>query len=142
MACLLLREADNLQTIQDQAAVLRQQRAQGEITRQEMFQKMRDLPYSALLFGQRDFWAMLDVRDAAHAIHLALTADYEGSHVLHIADTCNSTGLPTTDLTSLLYPEVTTWKRTLIGVDTLFSVDRARDLIGFTAQQSIRHFME
>jgi nucleoside-diphosphate-sugar epimerase len=84
----------------------------------------------------------LDVRDAAHAIHLALTANYDGSHILHIADSYNETGLPVADLAALFYPEVTTWKRPASSLETLFSIDKARDLIGFAPQYSIRRFAE
>lgn len=130
-----------LQSVQEQSEALRKQRRQGVIDREEMFQKMRALPYRALLFGLKDFWAILDVRDAAHAIHLALTADYDGSHTLHIADRVNATGVPTADLAALLYPEVTTWKRSVSGMETLFSIDKARDLIGFAPQYSTSRFM-
>jgi nucleoside-diphosphate-sugar epimerase len=126
-----------LQTVQAQSEAVRQQRMRGEITREEMFQKIGDLPYQAILFGRQDFWALLDVRDVAHAIYLALTAEYEGSHVLNIADQVNGAGLPTVELAALLYPEVTTWKRPVSGVETLFSIDKARELIGFAPQHSI-----
>ncbi len=131
-----------LQAVEAQAAALRQQQRHGLIDRAEMFQKLRTLPYRALLFGQKDFWAILDVRDAAHAIQLALTADYTGSHVLHIADGFNATGLPTRDLAALLYPDVTNWKRPVSGAQTLFSIDKARDLLNFAPQYSIGRFIE
>ena len=129
-----------LQSVQAQSDALRKQRAQGEITREDMFQKMRAIPYRSLLFGQKDFWALLDVRDAAHAIHLALTVEYEGSRILNIADVVNRTGVPTVDLAAMFYPEVTTWKRSVSGIETLFSIDKARDLIGFAPQHSISRF--
>ena len=103
---------------------------------------MRALPYRTLIFGRNDFWAILDVRDAAQAIHLALTVDYDGSHTLNIADSYNAAGLPAADLAALFYPEVTTWKRTVSGMETLFSIDKARDLIGFAPQHSISRFVE
>jgi nucleoside-diphosphate-sugar epimerase len=135
------REA-TLQSVLAQIETLRQQRSQGEITLEEMFQKMRAIPYRTLFISRKDFWALLDVRDAAHAIHLALTAEYDGSHTLNIADRVNSTGLPTVDLAALFYPEVTTWKWSLSGTETLFSIDKARDLIGFGPQHSISHLVE
>lgn len=131
-----------LQDVEAQAAALRQQHTQGEISREDMFAKMRAIPYRALLFGLRDFWAILDIRDAAQAIDLALTGNYEGCHILNIADSVNSTGLPTADLATLFYPEVTTWKQSVAGVETLFRVDKARDLIGFVPQHSIRRYID
>ena len=79
----------------------------------------------------------MDVRDAARAIHLALAADYEGSHILHIADSANGTGLPVADLAAMFYPDVTTWKRPPAGITCLFSIEKACDLIGFAPQHSI-----
>lgn len=131
-----------MQALQEQIAALRQQRSQGLLDREAMFRKMRALPYRAVLSSASDFWAILDVRDAAHAIHLALTANYEGSHVLHIGDAYNATGLPTKELATLLYPEVTNWKRPVSGAESLFSIDKAHKLIGFTPQYSIGPYVD
>ena len=129
-----------LQSVQERSSALRQQRTQGEIDFQEMSKRMRAIPYRTFVSGRSTFWAILDARDAAQAIHLALTADYEGCHTLHIADSYNATGLPSADLAALFYPEVTTWKRPVSGMETLFSIDKARDLIGFAPQHSISRF--
>jgi len=131
-----------LQSVRERSQALRKQRMQGEIDQEEMSQQMRAIPYRALLFGCNDFWAILDVRDAAQAIHLALTVDYDGSHTLHIADRYNAVGLPTADLAAFFYPEVTTWKRSVSGMETLLSIDKARDLIDFSPQHSISRFAE
>jgi nucleoside-diphosphate-sugar epimerase len=130
-----------MKLLNERFRVLREKRARGEINLEEMFQQMQHLPYRAILHGQSDFWAILDVRDAARAILLALTADYEGSHILNIADSCNATGLPTKGLAGMFYPEVTTWKRPVTGIQTLFCVDKARTLIDFTPQHSLGYIL-
>lgn len=126
-----------METVQAQYEALRRQRSRGEIDYPTMFQQMRALPYRGFFVGRKDFWSILDVRDAARAIELAVTAAYEGSHVLHIADAYNSTGLPTAELVAIFYPEVTTWKRPVHGAEALFSIERARALIGYEPQHSI-----
>ena len=131
-----------LQSVQEQSSALREQRTQGEIDFQEMSKRMRAIPFRTFVSGRNTFWSILDARDAAQAIRLALTVDYEGCHVLHIADSYNATGLPTADLAALFYPDVTTWKRPVSGLETLFSIDKARDLIGFAPQHSISRFAE
>jgi nucleoside-diphosphate-sugar epimerase len=127
--------------LRERFRVLREKRARGEINLEEMFQQMQPLPYRAILHGRSDFWSILDVRDAARAILLALTADYEGSHILNIADSCNATGLPTKDLAGMFYPQVTTWKRSVTGIETLFCIDKARTLINFAPQHSLARIL-
>lgn len=121
---------------------LREQHERGELTDEAMFGAMREIPVAMLTFGAKDFWAMLDARDAAQAIEKAVLADYAGSHPLWIVDSRNSTGLPTRDLAAFLYPDVTTWTRPVAGTETLISIDKARDLIGFEPEYSIGQWLE
>lgn len=78
-----------------------------------------------------NFFTMLDERDSAQAVEKGLTADYSGSHVLFINDRLNWTGLETSVLAELFYPDVKQFKKDLKGHDTLVSIDEARRLIRF-----------
>lgn len=97
-------------------------------------------PEAMVCWGYTDFWASLNVLDAAQAVEKALTADYEGSHTLFVNDSHNSTGLPSRKLVEYCFPDVTVWKQPIEGTETLVSIDRARDLIGFEPEHSIARF--
>ena len=94
-------------------------------------------PEMMLAWGRTDFWASLDDRDAAQAIEKALTVDYEGAHTLFVNDSHNSVGLPTQELAALCFPLVKTWKRPVVGTETLVSIDKARELLGFEPAYSV-----
>ncbi len=91
-------------------------------------------PDGAVMFGRSNFWTSLDVRDAAQAAEKALLADYAGSHAVYITDARNFVGFPSEELVRVFFPEVTTRKKSLDGVDTLVSIEKARKLIGFEPQ--------
>jgi hypothetical protein len=97
-------------------------------------------PEAMVCWGYTDFWASLNVLDAAQAIEKAVVADYEGSHTLFVNDTHNATGLPSRKLVAYCFPDVTVWKRPVKGTETLVSIERARDLIGFEPAYSIARF--
>jgi NAD(P)-dependent dehydrogenase (short-subunit alcohol dehydrogenase family) len=83
-----------------------------------------------------NFFVVVDERDSARAIELGLTAPYEGSHALFINDDHNHAGVPSSTLAKLLYPDVTVFKKTLVGSQALVSIERARALLGFTVEHS------
>ena len=145
-AILMAMPTDERRTVIDTLLAqywdLRVQRDRGEITFREMFQYFRTTPGAALLFGYDDFWSVLDVRDAAKSIELALLADVEGCHLLYVADTHNSTGLPTRDLAALFYPDVQTWTRPIHGTESLLNSEKAQSLLGFEPDYSMRHLFE
>ena len=97
---------------------------------------LRELPNARMMFGYSNFWASIDARDSAQAIELGLVADYEGSHPLWVNDSHNSAGVPTQALVELFYPDVSL-KRPLVGTETLVSIDKARQLLGFEPEYSI-----
>jgi nucleoside-diphosphate-sugar epimerase len=105
------------------------------------WEKMREEgpppPEMMLCWGRTDFWASINVLDAAQAIEKGLTADYEGSHVLFVNDSHNAMGMPSRLLVEYCFPEVTEWKREINGTETLVSIERARALIGFEPEHSI-----
>jgi nucleoside-diphosphate-sugar epimerase len=89
-----------------------------------------------------NFWAFVDERDSAQAIEKGLTADREGSHVLFINDAHNWLLYDTEKLLSVMFPEVTGRKRPIRGSDSLVSIDKARDLIGFEPEHSVARVLE
>ena len=94
------------------------------------------------LIGPRaDFWTAVDARDSAQAFERAVTMSYEGSHVLFINDGCNRVGIPSETLAELFYPDVTTWKRRVKGIDALVSIDKARAFLGYAPEFSARRFL-
>jgi nucleoside-diphosphate-sugar epimerase len=54
--------------------------------------------------NRRELWAWLDSRDAARAIHAALTADLAGHHVLNIAAADTTAIEPTRELLTAYHP--------------------------------------
>lgn len=81
--------------------------------------------------GRYNLFAMIDERDAAQAVEKGLSANYEGSHPLFVNDRYQYTGIDTNILIDLLYPDVPALKRPLVGIESLVSNERARELIGF-----------
>lgn len=92
----------------------------------------------AYTFSRFDFWAYVDERDSAQSIEKALTADYEGSHALFINDKINSLAYPSQTLARLFFPEVPASRVSLEDADALVSIARARALIGFEPEYSVR----
>jgi hypothetical protein len=115
------------------------------LPREEMlkrWQAMRDDPDLRLVvggFGRSNFWTSVDARDSAQALEKGLLADYTGSHALFINDSHNATGVESETLIRVFFPKVRTRKRPLQGTDTLVSIDKARELIEFEPEHSIRH---
>lgn len=91
-------------------------------------------PDGAVMFGRSNFWTSLDVRDAAQAAEKALLAEYEGSHPVYVTDARNFVGFPSEELAQVFFPEVMMRKKSLAGVDTLVSIEKARALFGFAPQ--------
>ena len=83
-----------------------------------------------------NFFTLLDERDSAQAIEKGLTADYTGSHALFINDSYNSTGVESRVLAELFYPDVKRFKKELAGTETVVSIDKAREIIGFEPEYS------
>lgn len=84
-----------------------------------------------------NLWASIDERDAALAIECAVTADFEGSHAVYVSNPSNFWGYDSHALVEMFFPDVTTWKRVIAGSDSLVSIQRARQLIGFEPQHSL-----
>jgi nucleoside-diphosphate-sugar epimerase len=88
-------------------------------------------PDAYIMFGRSNFWTALDARDAAQAAEKGLLADYEGSHAVFVTDDHNFVDIPSRELAEVWFPGVTIWKQPVAGTETLVSIEKARDLIGF-----------
>jgi nucleoside-diphosphate-sugar epimerase len=99
-------------------------------------------PSLMVFFGYSDFWAVISVDDTARAFEQSLLAEYEGSHPLFIAERENSTGIDSEALLRILFPEVTTRRRSIAGNSSIISYDKARDLIGFEPRYILRERMQ
>ena len=69
--------------------------------------------------------------DSANAIELGLTADYEGSHPLYINVHRNTLGRPVKEVALLFDDPMPEVRPSRNGDDTVLSIDRARELLGF-----------
>lgn len=125
-----------------QEAVDATQRARQERLYEQPFERQFAFPDATLIFGRSNFWASLDARDSAQAIEKGLLADYQGSHPVYVNDSYNCTGIPSKTLVETFFPEVKEWKREIEGSESLVSIERIRDLIGFEPQHSIDELFE
>ncbi len=84
-----------------------------------------------------NLWGYVDARDVAQACRLALEADVGGApaFIVAAADTCMTT--PSAELLAAVYPDVPV-RDTVAGHDTLLSIDKARNLLGYRPQHSWR----
>lgn len=89
--------------------------------------------------AQRQFnlWSYIDVRDAAAACSIALDADIEGAQEFIIVSPESAMPVPTAELVERFYPSVDV-RRPLGEYESLLCGDRARDVLGFTAEHSWR----
>ncbi|MGC9522160.1 MAG: NAD-dependent epimerase/dehydratase family protein [Anaerolineae bacterium] len=88
-------------------------------------------PDAYIMFGRSNFWTSLDVRDAARIAEMGLLADYEGSHAVYVTDDENLVGLPSRELVEVWFPDVKIWRRPVEGTESLVSIKRACELVGF-----------
>ena len=135
-------EADRRRLVVDARSAFHEARGRGAMERRDGWRRMWDgaplspQEMSTLMGGAYNFWTLIDERDSAQAIEKGLTAAYEGSHPLFVHDSRNSAGIESETLARLFFPEVTARKRPLAGIETLISIDRARELIGFEPEYS------
>ena len=84
-----------------------------------------------------NLWGYVDVRDVAAACRLGLEADVSGSQHMIIAAADTVMNRPSRDVLAEVFPSVPL-TRELAEFDTLLSIDRARQLIGYTPAHSWR----
>ena len=87
-----------------------------------------------------NLWGYIDERDAAAACRLALEADLAGSASFIIAAADTVMTRPSAELMREVFPGVPL-TRDVQGNDTLLSIDRARQALGFAPQHSWRHHL-
>jgi nucleoside-diphosphate-sugar epimerase len=84
-----------------------------------------------------NFWAILDVRDAAQSLEKAITVQFEGAHHLYVNDRVNALGGDTQTMIRLFFPDTREFKADLSGSTSLVSIDKARSLIGYEPEYSL-----
>ena len=92
-----------------------------------------------LATGVTHLWTALDCRDRDEAFALALEADIEGAEVVNVADAHNTLGIDARELASLFYPEAEI-DANLRGTQSLWSIERARTLLGFVPKYSVARY--
>jgi nucleoside-diphosphate-sugar epimerase len=97
-----------------------------------------DLILKAYTFDRFNFWAFVDERDSAQSMDKGLTADFEGSHALFINADQNWLGYDSQMLVRLFFAEANQWKRQIQGAETLVSIDKARKLIGYVPEYTVK----
>jgi nucleoside-diphosphate-sugar epimerase len=108
----------------------------GAIPQSPQRELIDDQLWFAYAMDRFNFWAFLDERDAAQAFEKALTASYDGAHVLFANDPHNWLDYDSKTLVRFFYPEVEETKITLSGSAALINIDQARRLIGFEPDYS------
>jgi nucleoside-diphosphate-sugar epimerase len=93
--------------------------------------------WPAYTFDRFNFWAYVDERDSAQSLEKGVMANYTGHYPLFINADNNSLGYPTVKLARLLFPEVTVWKRPLVGDASLVNTEKARALIGYASEHTL-----
>lgn len=86
---------------------------------------------------QWNAWAYIDARDGAQAVRLALTADLLGRHVFVIANADTVMSRSSAALAAEVFP-ATPVRKDLGEHETLLSIDKARQLLGYEPQHSWR----
>jgi nucleoside-diphosphate-sugar epimerase len=82
-------------------------------------------------------WGYIDDRDVALSCRLALTAGVTGAVAVIIAAADTIMDTPSADLLAAVWPDVEVRKE-LSGYETLLSIDKARDVLGFEPEHSWR----
>ena len=77
-------------------------------------------------------WAWLDTRDAARAVEAALTSELTGHELIQVVAPDSTSLLPTDELLRRYHPG-SVLTRPVTGFETVFSTERSRELLGFTA---------
>jgi nucleoside-diphosphate-sugar epimerase len=80
-------------------------------------------------------WGYVDGRDVAASVRLAIEADVQGAEVCIIAAADTVMNRPSADLMAEVFPEIPV-RETLNGRQTLLSIERARQLLGYTGNHT------
>jgi len=94
---------------------------------------------NSIATGAAHLWTVLDSRDCDQAFGLALAAQVDGALVINVSDAHNTLGIDARELASLFYPEAEV-DPALSGTASLWSIERATNLLGFTPRYSVERF--
>lgn len=88
-----------------------------------------------------NLWGYVDARDVARAARLGLVAEVSGAEpfLVAAADTCMTR--PSRDLMAEVYPDVPL-RRDVAGHETLLSIDKARERLGYEPGHSWRDYVD
>jgi nucleoside-diphosphate-sugar epimerase len=84
-----------------------------------------------------NLWSYIDARDAAQAVRKSIEAPLKGAEVFIIANADTVMTTPITQLVGQFYPGVP-WKREVGPLESVFSIEKARRLLGYEPQYSWR----
>jgi nucleoside-diphosphate-sugar epimerase len=84
-----------------------------------------------------NLWSYVDVRDVAQAVRLALEVPVDGAEVCIIAAADNVMTRPSAELMAEVFPDVPL-RREVHGRETLLSIERARQLLGYEPRHGWR----
>ena len=84
-----------------------------------------------------NLWGYIDARDGAQAVRRALESDLLGFHAYVIANADTVMTRPSAELMAEVYPQVPL-RRPLVGTETLLSIDKARQQLGYQPRHSWR----
>lgn len=88
-----------------------------------------------------NLWGYVDGRDVAQACRLALEAPITGAEVFIIAAADTVMNRPSRDLLAEVFPGVTL-RKDIAEFETLLSIDKARQVLGYAPQYSWREALE
>ena len=81
----------------------------------------------------KELWAYLDVRDAADAVLAGLERPLSGFHTINIAAPETLVSAPTAELLQRWHPTAEA-RGTLVGRQSPYAIDKAAELLGFSAK--------
>jgi nucleoside-diphosphate-sugar epimerase len=84
-----------------------------------------------------NLWSYIDARDAAQAVRKSIEARFKGAEVFIIANADTVMTTPITKLMAEFYPDVP-WRREVGPLDSMFSIEKARRMLGYAPQHSWR----
>lgn len=84
-----------------------------------------------------NLWTYIDARDAAEAIRLSLEAKMTGAHVIGIANADSVMSRSNDELLDAVYPK-TKRKRPIEPNESLISIDKAREVLGYEPKHAWR----
>lgn len=106
------------------------------VTNDERARERLELTLADPASAAPDLWSYLDLRDAAEACRLALTAPLTGYHTVFVAAPTTLSPYPTAELLAAYHPQ-SEIRRAPAGRETPIDTGAARRLLGFRAEHVI-----